>query len=136
MGSSRLEVQVFNTRNPYPPNVIQFHPYDQQLAVAGRDSFGIWDWGTGAKLAYCASKGSKNLTTKLTALEWVNGHDVALLMAASDDGTIKVWRPMYSPYNKGPVLVSAWQALTDLQPAKSNCKYIFATENNIYLSPV
>lgn len=122
---SRLEMQVFNTRNPYPPTVLQFHPYDQQIAVAGRDSFGIWDWGTGAKLAYCASRGSKNLTTKITALEWVNGHDIALLMVASDDGTVKVWRPTSSLNSREPVLVSAWQALTDLQPSKSNRKLIF-----------
>lgn len=115
---SRLETQVFNTRSPYTPTVLQFHPYDQQIAVAGRDCFGIWDWGTGAKLAYCASRGSKNLTTKISALEWVNGHDIALLMAASDDGTIKVWRPT----GREPVLVSAWHALTDLQPSKANRK--------------
>lgn len=38
--SSRMENQVFNTRCAAPPNILQFHPYDQRIAVAARDSFG------------------------------------------------------------------------------------------------
>lgn len=38
--TSKLESQVFNTRTSLPPSVIQFHPFDQQIAVAGKDHFG------------------------------------------------------------------------------------------------
>lgn len=62
---------------------------------------------------YCQSRGTKG-GTKLTALEWVNGHDVALLMVASDDGTVKLWRPTNSLHTREPVLVSAWHALSDM----------------------
>lgn len=75
--------------------------------------YSIWDWGTGAKIMYCQSRGTKG-GTKLTALEWVNGHDVALLMVASDDGTVKLWRPTNSLHTREPVLVSAWHALSDM----------------------
>lgn len=36
---SKLETQAFNTRCAAPPSILQFHPYDQQIAVAGKDSF-------------------------------------------------------------------------------------------------
>lgn len=39
ISTNRLETQVFNARNSYAPHVLQFHPYDQQIAVAGKDSF-------------------------------------------------------------------------------------------------
>jgi len=38
--TGRLESQVFNTRCPNPPAVIQFHPYETHVAVAGKDAFG------------------------------------------------------------------------------------------------
>lgn len=40
IATGRLESQVFNTRCPNPPSVIQFHPYETYIAVAGKDSFG------------------------------------------------------------------------------------------------
>jgi hypothetical protein len=36
----KLESQMFNTRTSLPPSVLQFHPFDQQIAVAGKDHFG------------------------------------------------------------------------------------------------
>ncbi|GJQ81856.1 hypothetical protein Trydic_g9883 [Trypoxylus dichotomus] len=113
--SSKLESQTFNTRCAAPPSIVQFHPYDQQIAVAGRDSFAIWDWGTGAKLSYCHCKSAKNATSQITALEWVNAFDVGLLMAGSNDGSVKIWRPN-STGSREPVLVSAWQAHNELVP--------------------
>lgn len=40
MPITKLETQVFNTRSPLPPSVIIFHPYDQHIAVAAKESFG------------------------------------------------------------------------------------------------
>lgn len=37
---TRLETQVFNARCSAPPSFIQFHPYDQQIAIVGRETFG------------------------------------------------------------------------------------------------
>ncbi|PNF16965.1 Regulatory-associated protein of mTOR [Cryptotermes secundus] len=39
IATGRLESQVFNTRCPNPPSVIQFHPYETYVAVAGKDAF-------------------------------------------------------------------------------------------------
>lgn len=127
-GIGRLESQVFTSRSPHKPSTLVFHPYDQQLAVAGKDYFSIWDWGTGAKLCYCQSKGTRSSVTKITSLKFLNAHDITLLMAASDDGSVKIWKTptvgLASVHTKEPVLISAWQALTEMQPtSRSNCKY-------------
>lgn len=37
--NSRLEIQVFHTRTHVAPSILQLHPFDQQIAVAGKDSF-------------------------------------------------------------------------------------------------
>ncbi|EFA08847.1 regulatory-associated protein of mTOR isoform X1 [Tribolium castaneum] len=112
--SSKLESQLFNTRTSLPPSVLQFHPFDQQIAVAGKDHFGIWDWGTGAKTTVCHNKSAKAGSSRITSLEWINAHDVAMLMVASDDGSVKVWKPN-TGHSREPTLISAWQALNDLK---------------------
>lgn len=115
---SRIESQVFHTRTAVPPTLLQLHPFSQQIAVAGNDSFAIWDWGTGAKTTVLQQKSAiRGRTSKVTALEWVNGHDLALLMVAADDGSIRVWRPNLG--NREPTLMSAWQAFSNFSPKQT-----------------
>ena len=112
---SRIESQIFHTRTPQPPDVLAFHPFDPHIAVAAKDSFGVWDWHTGAKLTYCTSRGTR--PSRVTALEFVNAHDVSFLMAASDDGAVRIWKNYCSMIGRDPTLLTAWQALADVQPA-------------------
>jgi regulator-associated protein of mTOR len=49
-------------------------------------------------------------------LEFINSHDVTLLMVGSDDGSIRVWKNYYNMFGREPTLLTAWQALADLQP--------------------
>lgn len=48
-------------------------------------------------------------------MEWINGHDLAMVMTAADDGSVKVWRMSHAG-TKGMTLVSAWQAFSDMTP--------------------
>ncbi|CAH0563709.1 unnamed protein product [Brassicogethes aeneus] len=113
----KIESQVFHTRTPLAPSILQLHPYDQQIAVSGKDSFAIWDWGTGAKVSGCHNKSSKSPSSRITALEWINGHDSAMILVAAEDGSVKLYRPNAGT-SSSPVLVSAWQAFNDLRLPK------------------
>jgi hypothetical protein len=75
----------------------------------------IWDWLSGCKLSYCSNHGSK--ASRITSLQFVNSHDVSLLLVGSDDGTVRLWNN-YTLAQQGlePGLVTAWQALADVQP--------------------
>ncbi|XP_051171170.1 regulatory-associated protein of mTOR isoform X1 [Leptopilina boulardi] len=116
----RLESQVFHVRSPQPPDLFVFHPFDSHLAVACKDFVGVWDWNTGSKYMYHPMPPSKgNKTSRVTALEFINSHDITLLMAGSDDGTIRMWKN-YFTYNmlgREPTLLTAWHALADAQLA-------------------
>lgn len=63
---------------------------------------------------YHPSRG--NRPSRITALEFINSHDVALLMVGSDDGSIRVWKNYYNMLGREPMLITAWQALGDQQP--------------------
>ncbi|KAL3274396.1 hypothetical protein HHI36_015789 [Cryptolaemus montrouzieri] len=116
--SCKLECQVFNTRTSVPPSILKFHPYDQQIAVAGRNGFSILDWGTGAKNTTYQNKSLRVPNSNISALEWINGHDVAMLMVGVDDGSVKVFKPNVAS-SKEPRLITSWQAFNDLKPVNT-----------------
>lgn len=111
--NGRLESQIFNSRCPNPPSVVLFHPYETHIAVACKDSFGIWDWQGNTKLSYCNNRASKE--SRITSMEFVNSHDASLLLVASDDGSVRLWSNYNLVQSKEPLLVTAWQALSDVQ---------------------
>jgi len=75
----------------------------------------IWDWLSGSKTSYCSNRGSK--ASRITSLQFVNSHDVSLLLVGSDDGTVRLWNN-YTLIQQGhePGLVTAWHALADVSP--------------------
>lgn len=79
-------------------------------------SFRVWDYQNGTKLTFCASRGSKT-KSRITALEFINSHDLSLLMAGSDDGSVRIWKNYSGTISRDPILLTAWQALADVQPA-------------------
>ncbi|XP_028167596.1 regulatory-associated protein of mTOR [Ostrinia furnacalis] len=106
----RLETQAFHSRCALPPACVLFHPYEQHAAVASKDNFGIWDWGTAAKL--CVGAWAR-AWGRISALAYLNAHDHALLAVASHKGNLAVYRPSSSTTE--PTLVAAWRAL-DVRP--------------------
>lgn len=116
--SGRIDLQIFHTRSSQAPEILLFHPFDPHLAVGCKDYFGIWDWQSGAKLTYHLSRGNK--ASKISSLQFINSHDVTLLMAGSDDGTIRIWKNYFNALGRPPTLLTAWQALNDLQPVVKN----------------
>ncbi|KAL1512534.1 hypothetical protein ABEB36_002115 [Hypothenemus hampei] len=110
--NSKIETQVFHTRTALPPTLLQLHPFSQQIAVAANDSFAIWDWGTGAKTMVHQQKSIvKGRTAKVSALEWINGHDLSLLMTAADDGSVRLWQADVG--SREPHLVTGWQVFNN-----------------------
>ncbi|RLU18249.1 hypothetical protein DMN91_008605 [Ooceraea biroi] len=112
---NKVESQVYHARCPHSPQILAFHPFEPHLAVALKDCFGVWDYQSGTKLTYCASRGSKT-KSRVTALEFINSHDLSLLLAGSDDGSVRVWKNYNGTISRDPILLTAWQALADVQP--------------------
>ncbi|XP_071567767.1 regulatory-associated protein of mTOR isoform X2 [Temnothorax nylanderi] len=113
---NKMESQVCHARCSQAPQVLVFHPFEPHLAVALKDCFGIWDYQSGTKLTYCTSYGNK-VKSRITALEFINSHDLTLLMAGSDDGSVQIWKNYSGTISRDPILLTAWQALADVQPA-------------------
>ncbi|XP_071105465.1 regulatory-associated protein of mTOR-like isoform X1 [Haliotis cracherodii] len=114
-GFSRLDDQIFVNRNQFPPSVVKFHPYKSHIAVADKESgVSIWNWEQGTRLSYIINDNPKS--TRITAMDYINAHDKALLMCGSDDGAVRIWRKYMVDDGKGKELVTAFQALSDMLP--------------------
>ncbi|XP_025072694.1 regulatory-associated protein of mTOR, partial [Alligator sinensis] len=112
-GISRLDDQIFLNRNPGVPSVVKFHPFTPCIAVADKDSICFWDWEKGEKLDYFHNGNPRY--TRITAMEYLNGQDCSLLLTATDDGAIRVWKN-FAELEKNPEMVTAWQGLSDMLP--------------------
>jgi regulatory associated protein of mTOR len=61
--------------------------------------------------------------SKITEVRLINEDDQAFLMTGSSDGVIKLYRGYESPRNLE--LVTAFRALTDLEPSNKNAGLVF-----------
>lgn len=106
--TGRVEEQVFYSRCPSVPSCLAFHPYEPELCVANKDSYMLWDEHGSAQSSHSNDNPPH---TRITALCYLNAHDLSLLLTGSDDGAVRVWRN-YSYSNRE--LVTAFQALGDV----------------------
>ncbi|KAJ8002039.1 hypothetical protein DPEC_G00175660 [Dallia pectoralis] len=111
-GVTRLDDQIFINRNPGVPSVVKFHPFNACIAVADKDSICFWDWEKGERLDYFYNGNPRY--TRVTAMEYLNGHDCSLLLTATDDGALRIWKNFADQRN--PEMVTAWQGLSDMLP--------------------
>ncbi|TRY56340.1 hypothetical protein DNTS_034953, partial [Danionella cerebrum] len=111
-GVVRLDDQIFINRNPGVPSVVKFHPFNPCIAVADKDSICFWDWEKGERLDYFYNGNPRY--TRITAMEYLNGHDFSLLLTATDDGALRIWKNFADQRN--PEMVTAWQGLSDMLP--------------------
>ncbi|XP_036427273.1 regulatory-associated protein of mTOR isoform X7 [Colossoma macropomum] len=112
-GITRLDDQIFINRNPGVPSVVKFHPFNPCIAVADKDSICFWDWEKGERLDYFYNGNPRY--TRITAMEYLNGHDCSLLLTATDDGALRIWKNFADQRN--PEMVTAWQGLSDMLPS-------------------
>ncbi|XP_070581195.1 regulatory-associated protein of mTOR-like isoform X2 [Ptychodera flava] len=112
---NRLDDQIFINKNQSVPVAVRFNAYEPHLVVADREGISTWNWEQGARLNYFYNGNVK--PNKITSMDFMNSHDMSLLLTGSDDGAVRIWRN-YSGENGKPVeLVTAWQALTDMLPS-------------------
>ncbi|XP_041474406.1 regulatory-associated protein of mTOR-like isoform X2 [Lytechinus variegatus] len=110
--SCHLDDQIFINKNSAVPYVVKFHPFNPHAIVADREGVCVWNWESGERLNYFLNKNPKH--TKITSMDILNSHDLALIMTGVDDGSVRIWRNYWTPEGKPVELVTAWQALSDM----------------------
>eukprot|EP00842_Homolaphlyctis_polyrhiza_P000214 jgi/Hompol1/1193/HPOL_002661-RA len=107
-----------------------FHSFEPTLAIADDQVISIFNWQTLTRTHAFSDDNPKG--SRVTSLQFINEEDTSLLVAASDDGHIRLYRKYDEPEVE---LVSAWRAASDIQPGsrgtgvvcrwQQSCGYLF-----------
>ena len=89
----------------------------------------MWDWERSVRMAHFSNQQPK--AARITSMEFINGHDDALLLIGADDGSCRIWRDFVRPGMRatstscslednalpGAQLVSAWNCIAEMTPS-------------------
>lgn len=106
------------------PNLIRFHPFEEQIAVAYKDKVMVNDRNSKVIHAYAPPEIPLNIpmhwrhtpSTEVTSFEFINPSTRCLVLIGHDDGCIRLWKPPTDNKEK-PTLITGWQAINDVTNA-------------------
>ncbi|KAH0591317.1 hypothetical protein H2248_001400 [Termitomyces sp. 'cryptogamus'] len=96
------------------PLTMAFHSYDQHLVVANEtDMISVWDWSQRKRLNYFCNGNPRG--TSITSLHIINEDVGGIIVTASAEGTIRLYRNYDPTLEQGPVqMVSAFRGLNEV----------------------
>ncbi|KAK0554758.1 Target of rapamycin complex 1 subunit kog1 [Tilletia horrida] len=104
-------------RDAATPYLLRFHPFEKHLlSCSDQDTISIWDWEEN-RLISRFNNGNPGLSN-ITSAAFVNAELDSLLLLASAEGEVRVWRNYERDFllnpESGPELASSFRALPDL----------------------
>lgn len=113
--------------------LLVLHPFEKEAAMATKQWLMSWDYVEGKVRTY-----DNQSSAKITDIELINTHEKALLMVATEDGSVRVWRDVFAPTFSN---LSPDEVTFTSEPKLSTAFYIFedlpfkmVTKNRIILS--
>ncbi|RDD45269.1 Regulatory-associated protein of mTOR [Trichoplax sp. H2] len=110
LSKSQLDDECFIQRSTFPPQIMTFMEYQKAIIVAGQNEINVWNWEQSIKMKSFRNS-LKNY--KITALEVINEHHSPLLLAGTDDGSLRLWKHFDNDDNNLK-LVTAWKGLSEM----------------------
>ena len=140
----KLDELQTSFKTAFLPQMMAFHPYNPQVAVAGPSMIDVRATTTNATLcrinlrdwAVPGGGGRGRTEPSYTSMQYVNAHQQALLLTGADDGCIRVFidneddllRPRENSAGGGrdaaactAKMVSAWQAMRESASRRRMC---------------
>ncbi|BGP47408.1 Target of rapamycin complex 1 subunit kog1 [Rhodotorula kratochvilovae] len=98
------------------PNRIMFHQFEPHLITADdRGNIAVYEWERNVRLNYFANGTPRGVP--ISTLRFVNEDDIALLMTATADGDVRLFRSYESPDDLK--LISSFQGISEELPRSS-----------------
>ncbi|GAA5906455.1 hypothetical protein JCM6882_004440 [Rhodosporidiobolus microsporus] len=114
---SRWDEQIGFFAGDAVPNRIMFHQFEPHLLAADdKGNIAVYDWERNLRINYFANGTLANVP--ITTLRFVNEDDIALLMTATSDGDVRLFRAYESPDDVK--LVSSFQGIAESLPTTTN----------------
>ena len=86
--------EIVIQRKNIEANLLSFHPFEKSVVFSNANTFSVWNYTLKADTEPVKFS-NENHDAKITDLQLINTHNKALLMTASDNGSIKIWRDIF-----------------------------------------
>lgn len=97
--------------NKTQPKLLRFTQFEDHLGVTDdRDNISVFDWKENKVLSRFSN--GNPFGTKITDLKFINEDDITMMMTASSDGIIKIYKNYSS--NDNVENVASWKGLTEM----------------------
>lgn len=139
--SLRIDTQSWLRKTQSTPSLVRLLPYEHQIAVAYREKVLLYDWQRNTVRTFTPTAVPSNAATsrrrtssasppphtirssvaRVSAIEFLNSHDMPLTLAGHEDGVVRIWQPNTAAVTEEQArdspgrLVTAWVALPALQ---------------------
>lgn len=132
---TRIDTQCWIGKTQFTPSIVKLLPYESQIAVAYKEKVSVYDWSRTSVRSYTPqtaqqqqkqkysgsssppppayASASHSTASRVSAIEFLNAHDVGLILVGHEDGVIRVWQQPDSneAQQHDSRLVTAWEAL-------------------------
>jgi len=92
--SARYGNEMVLQKKNVEAHLVALHPFEKFVVYANAHNFSVWNYGSKVDSEPTAKFSNETPSAKITDLQLINTHENALLMVASDNGSIKVWRDL------------------------------------------
>eukprot|EP00742_Colponemidia_sp_Colp-10_P007526 GILJ01008112.1.p1 GENE.GILJ01008112.1~~GILJ01008112.1.p1 ORF type:complete len:1472 (-),score=223.61 GILJ01008112.1:233-4648(-) len=97
-------------------SLLMFHPFEPLLFVADEaDGISVWNWEEGEKINTFGTRVESG--SQITSMTLLNENERALLLTASDDGVVKIWKDPHKAAKQK--MLSAFRALPMVQNSRT-----------------
>ncbi|KAG0001089.1 hypothetical protein BGZ65_003807 [Modicella reniformis] len=116
-GTSKWDTNVQSMNNESAAVHLVMHSYEPHMVIADdKRNISIWNWKEGQLLNRFSNFNPRG--TSITSVKFINEDDIAMLMVASGEGVVRLYRKYDEPSQTD--IVTSWRVLTDMLPSSKN----------------
>ncbi|KAI7823862.1 raptor N-terminal caspase like domain-containing protein [Gamsiella multidivaricata] len=116
-GSSKWDSNIQSMNNESAAMHLVMHSYEPHMVIADdKRNISVWNWKEGQLLNRFSNSNPRG--TSITSVKYINEDDVAMLLVASGEGVVRLYRKYDEPNQTD--IVTSWRVLTDMLPSSKS----------------
>ncbi|KAF8983243.1 hypothetical protein BGZ46_010615 [Entomortierella lignicola] len=113
-GTGKWDSTIQTMNNESAAMHLIMHSYEPHMVIADdKRNISVWNWKEGQLLNRFSNSDPRGAA--ITSVKYINEEDVAMLMVASGEGVVRLYRKYEEPNQTD--IVTSWRALTDMLPS-------------------
>ncbi|KAG0254788.1 hypothetical protein BG011_005521 [Mortierella polycephala] len=116
-GTSKWDANIQSMNNESAAMHLVMHSYEPHMVIADdKRNISVWNWKEGQLLNRFSNSNPRG--TSITSVKYINEDDVAMLLVASGEGVVRLYRKYEEPNQTD--IVTSWRVLTDMLPSSKS----------------